>query len=156
LRNPWRFSFDRRTGDLFIGDVGYNAREEINFQPASSRGGENSGWRKMEGSLCFNPATNCNDGTLVLPILEYDTGENCSITGGYRYRGQRISGLGGTYLYGDFCSGRIWGATPQGGGWSSRQLLNTSYSIVTFGEDEAGEVYFADHANGGIYRLESK
>jgi glucose/arabinose dehydrogenase len=156
LRNPWRFSFDRATGDLFIGDVGYEFREEINFQPASSRGGENYGWRQMEGSACYNPGSNCNDGTLVLPILEYATGENCSVTGGYRYRGDQMPELKGTYIYGDYCSGRIWGATLSNGRWTSRQLLKTPYSIVSFGEDEAGEIYLADFSQGGIYRLEAR
>ena len=87
FRNPWRFSFDRLTGDLFIADVGENRREEVDFQPASSPGGENYGWRLMEGNLCFNPPTNCNNGTLTLPILEYDHLLGCSVTGGHRYRG---------------------------------------------------------------------
>ncbi|HUF18545.1 MAG TPA: PQQ-dependent sugar dehydrogenase, partial [Thermoanaerobaculia bacterium] len=86
LRNPWRFSFDRATGDMFIGDVGQNALEEINFEPAG-QGGANYGWRRMEGTRCFDPANNCNDGTLVLPILEYGRSDGCSVTGGYRYRG---------------------------------------------------------------------
>jgi glucose/arabinose dehydrogenase len=154
FRNPWRFSFDRLEGDLFIADVGEKAREEVNFQPANSNGGENYGWRRMEGSLCFNPPTNCNDGSLTLPIIEYDTTpDNCSITGGYRYRGSELADLYGSYLYGDFCSGRIWGATPdENGRWTSQELLHTGYRIVTFGEDEAGEIYIGDYG-GAIYRL---
>ena len=95
LRNPWRFSFDRGTGDLFIGDVGQNAVEEIDFQPAASPGGENYGWRLMEGSSCFNPPTNCNDGSLILPILEYSHFLGCSVTGGYVYRGSLYPQLRG-------------------------------------------------------------
>jgi glucose/arabinose dehydrogenase len=156
LRNPWRFSFDRLTGDLFIADVGQGAREEVDVQPATSAGGENYGWRRMEGTACYNPKSACNDETLMLPVLEYthDAGE-CSITGGYRYRGTQVAGLGGTYLYGDYCSGRIWGATQGSSGeWTSTQLLDTPYSIATFGEDQDGELYMAHHAGlGALYRI---
>ncbi len=154
LRNPWRFSFDRLTGDLFIADVGQNRWEEVNLQPATSRGGENYGWRRMEGSHCFNPQTDCNDGTLVLPILEYDHSLGCSITGGYRYRGRASPNLYGIYFYGDFCSGRIWAASQDNDGhWSAIEILNTGFSISTFGEDEEGELYVADYSRGVIYRL---
>ncbi len=156
LRNPWRFSFDRLTGDLFVADVGQSAWEEVNAQPAGSSGAENYGWRLMEGNHCFNPSVNCNDGTLTLPIIEYDHSLGCSITGGYRYRGSEILELEGTYLYADFCSGRIWGANEDGiGGWVTNELSHTNFSITTFGEDEAGEIYFAhyDSSNGVIYRL---
>ncbi|HLE43849.1 MAG TPA: PQQ-dependent sugar dehydrogenase, partial [Methylomirabilota bacterium] len=156
LRNPWRFSFDRLTGDLFIADVGQGSREEVNFQPARSPGGVNYGWRRMEGSQCFNPASNCNDGTLTLPILEYDhSGGNCSITGGYRYRGARVPELSGAYVFGDFCSGRVWRATPNGdGSWTTTQLLDTPHLISTFGEDQAGELYLAHYAAAGVlYRI---
>ena len=102
LRNPWRFSFDRLTGDLFIADVGQGSWEELNFQLVKSSGGENYGWRMMEGSQCFNPPANCNDGTLTLPILEYDHTLGCSITGGFRYRGNSNPQLYGIYIYGDF------------------------------------------------------
>ena len=154
LRNPWRFSFDRRTGDMFIGDVGQVSREEIDFQPAGV-GGANYGWRRMEGSLCFNPTTNCNDGTLTLPILEYPTNDNgtCAVTGGYRYRGARAPQLYGVYLYADYCAGRIWGARPDGSGrWAATELLDTDAAISTFGEDQLGEIYVADHG-GTIYQI---
>ena len=155
LRNPWRFSFDRHTGDLFIADVGQERREEVDFQGAGSPGGENYGWRRMEGSLCFQPSSGCNDGSLVLPILEYDHGLGCSVTGGYVYRGEAAPGLRGTYLFGDFCSGRIWGATPGASGvWSAVELADTELSISSFGEDEAGELYVVDLA-GAVYRLSS-
>ena len=144
LRNPWRFTFDRVTGDLFIGDVGQNLWEEINLQPAASPGGENYGWRRMEGTHCFNPPASCNPGTLTLPIIEYSHALGCSVTGGYRYRGQQIPELYGTYLYADFCSGRVWGASQDGAGrWSAAELLDTALLISTFGEDEAGELYLA-------------
>ncbi|MCS6936162.1 MAG: PQQ-dependent sugar dehydrogenase [Candidatus Bipolaricaulota bacterium] len=155
LRNPWRFSFDRLTGDLFIADVGQNNWEEVNFQAANSAGGQNYGWRLMEGAHCYNPPTNCNDGTLTLPILEYSHAFGCSITGGYRYRGTKIPVLYGAYLYGDYCSGRIWGAIPTGSSWTATQLIDTPYNISTFGEDENGEIYLAHHhaSAGAIYKI---
>jgi len=153
LRNPWRFSFDRATGDLFIADVGQNQWEEVNFQPASSPGGENYGWRRMEGTHCYNPSTNCNDGTLTLPILEYSHASGCSVTGGYRYRGPDFPNLRGHYLFADYCSGQVWGAVPDGGGWIATPLLATGFAVSTFGEDEAGELYVADHAAGGAGRV---
>jgi hypothetical protein len=145
---PWRFSFDRLTGDLFIADVGQSAREEVNFQPAASLGGQNYGWRRMEGTACFNPSTACNDGTLTLPILEYDHSLGCSITGGYRYRGRRFPQYASRFFYGDFCSGRIWAATQSGQTWSSTQLMDTAFSITSFGEDEAGELYVVHYGSG--------
>jgi hypothetical protein len=160
LRNPWRFSFDRLTGDLFIADVGQRNWEEVNFHPAGSTGGENYGWRLMEGNHCYEPEANCNDGSLVLPILEYghSLGE-CSITGGYRYRGSKNPRLYGLYIYGDFCSGRIWGAVEAGSGqWNTTELLDKDFLISAFGEDEAeaGEIYVAKWSSTGpgtIYRL---
>jgi len=156
LRNPWRFSFDRQTGDLFIADVGQNNLEEVNFQAAASTGGENYGWRLMEGSSCFNPGSNCNDGSLALPILEYDHSLGCSISGGYRYRGLQSPGMAGLYFYGDFCSGRIWGATQNAqGAWTTTQLLATALQITAFGEDEDGELYVASFSPnpGAVYRI---
>jgi glucose/arabinose dehydrogenase len=156
LRNPWRFSFDRLTGDMFIGDVGQSSWEEVNFQPSTSTGGENYGWRLMEGNSCYNPATSCNNGTLTLPILVYSHSVGCSVTGGYRYRGSKNPDLYGTYLYGDYCTGIIWGAQEDGlGGWNTSVLLDTNFLISTFGEDEAGEIYFAhlSATNGAIYHV---
>jgi glucose/arabinose dehydrogenase len=156
LRNPWRFSFDRLTGHMFIGEVGQGSWEEVDFQPANSTGGENYGWRLMEGNSCFNPAINCNNGTLSLPILVYDHSVGCSVTGGYRYRGSKNPNLNGLYLYGDFCSGLIWGAQEDGlGGWNTTVLLDTNLSISTFGEDESGEIYFAhlSATDGAIYQV---
>jgi hypothetical protein len=155
LRNPFRFSFDRLTGDLFIGDVGENNWEEINFQPAGSPGGQNYGWRRMEGNHCLNPSSNCNDGTLVFPIIEYSHGNGCSVIGGYRYRGLSSDALLGSYFYGDFCSGRIWIANRNpGGSWTTVEALDTPHAISTFGEDETGELYVAAFgANGAVYRI---
>lgn len=156
LRNPWRFSFDRVTGDLFIADVGQASWEEINIQPATSSGGENYGWRRGEGHFCFNPAQNCDDGTLIGPTLVYDHSVGCATTGGYQYRGRQIPSLDGTYIYSDFCSGQLWGASPlNDGSWSAEDLLDTEFLISTLGEDEEGELYFAQYAaeTGAIYQL---
>ncbi len=150
LRNPWRFSFDRATGDLWIADVGQNRAEEIDFQPASSRGGENYGWNLMEGMQCYR--SGCNTTGLTLPVVEYVRSEGCSVTGGFVYRGRESPGLRGTYLYGDFCTGRIWGLRRQGDLWNNRLLLASGLSISTFGEDEAGEILVADYG-GAIYRI---
>lgn len=153
LRNPWRFSFDRSTGDLFIGDVGQGNWEEIDFQPAASEGGENYGWRCYEGNHAYN-TSGCGPPTdYVFPILEYSHGQGCSVTGGYRYRGADFPNLVGYYLYADYCSGTIWGATDDGG-WSTTPLLATGHSISTFGEDESGELYLADRGGArAIYRI---
>ncbi|MDH3597150.1 MAG: PQQ-dependent sugar dehydrogenase [Rhodospirillales bacterium] len=157
LRNPWRFSFDRLTGDLFIADVGQGAREEVDFQPAGSSGGENYGWRLMEGSSCFDPPAGCNDGSLALPIIEYGHVDgNCSITGGYRYRGARLPALAGQYLYADFCSGRLWTAAEEvDAAWTSYETLRTTARFSAFGENEAGDLYIAHLAQsaGTVYRI---
>jgi uncharacterized protein (TIGR03437 family) len=152
LRNPWRFSFDRATDDLWIADVGQNRFEEVNFQPSASRGGENYGWNRMEGAHCF--LANCDPQGLVLPVAEYSRGEGCSVSGGFVYRGRMFPALRGIYFYGDFCSGRIWGIERQGAAWMNRLLLSSGFSITTFGEDEAGEMYVANAANGTIHRIE--
>ena len=153
MRNPWRFSFDRATGALFIGDVGQNLWEEIDLQPATSSGGENYGWRCYEGTYEYN-TTGCAS-TYVDPILEYGhTGGRCSLTGGYAYRGHGIGGFDGTYIFGDYCTGEIWFATAAGG-WSSVLWSDTSFGISTFGEDEDGEIYVADLFGGTVSRFES-
>lgn len=154
LRNPWRFSFDRVTGDLWIADVGQGDWEEINFQPATSIGGENYGWRRMEGTHCYNPTSNCNQGNLVLPVIEYDHDVGCSVTGGYVYRGTRSTRLIGQYIYGDYCSGRIWAGTRNTNGTvTSRVIFDATFTISTFGEDAAGEMYVGGHSNGVLYRI---
>lgn len=155
LRNPWRFSFDRRTGDLWIGDVGQATTEEIDFAPAGDPGGQNYGWSCMEGHqvVNFNP---CDGSPLTAPVWTYLHSQGCSITGGFRYRGSGIAGFDGTYLYADFCSGRIYFLTTpdHGMSWSSSEWMNTSLSITSFGEDEEGEVYVLDRS-GGLYRVSS-
>jgi glucose/arabinose dehydrogenase len=152
LRNPWRFSFDRHTGNLFVADVGQNKYEEVNFRSSSSKGGENYGWNVMEGMHCFRSKT-CDSSGLVLPVVDYNHKAGCSVTGGMVYRGTAIPSLDGTYLYADYCSGRIWGLRKSNGHWISTELADTELSISTFGEDEAGEIYVADHDSGSIYQI---
>jgi glucose/arabinose dehydrogenase len=153
LRNPWRFSFDRETGDLWIADVGQNLYEEVDLQPAASAGGQNYGWRLMEGFHCFNPSTNCPSAGLTLPILEYSHTLGCSITGGYRYRGARFPRLRGVYFYADYCSGTIWGATQTNGTWSSKVMLTTNkIPFTSFGEDSNGELYVVS-GGGTLYQI---
>lgn len=156
LRNPWRFSFDRQTGDLFIADVGQNAWEEIDFQPLASLGGENYGWRPMEGTHCFNPSSGCLNSSFKLPILEYSHNDgSCSVTGGYRYRGIRMPSLRGAYFYGDFCTGKLWVGTQSNETWTSRLLLQTSMQISSFGEDLNGELFVVD-LRGGVYAFSER
>jgi glucose/arabinose dehydrogenase len=150
LRNPWRFSFDRLTGDLLIGDVGQGSWEEVDFQPAGSAGGQNYGWKLMEGTHCGGGGNAgcapgvppCGDPAYTLPVLEYDHGGGrCSITGGYVYRGLSIPDLYGMYVYGDYCSGQIWEASSQSGTWSSTLLPIQISQLQTFGQDSIGELY---------------
>ncbi len=155
LRNPWRFSFDRATGDLWIGDVGQNQWEEINRQPAGDPGGENYGWPITEAMHCYDAGT-CNRDGLTEPVAEYEHSEGCSVTGGYVYRGAQQPDLQGIYFYGDYCSGRIWGvATGADGQWQNAELLDSNAQISSFGETETGEVLMVDY-NGAIYRLVSQ
>lgn len=154
LRNPWRFSFDRATGDLYIADVGQNQYEEVSAQPAANSGGENYGWDVMEASHCFEPQTNCDSSGLVLPVAEYDHSQGCSITGGYIYRGTQYPQMTGVYFFGDFCSGNIWGLRREATGeWKMALLLNAPIGISSFGEDSTGELYVLDYRNGTIYHL---
>lgn len=154
LRNPWRFSFDG--ADLYIGDVGQGTREEINVASGHNAGsGLNYGWRLMEGSVCFNPATNCNNGGLTLPILEYthDNGA-CSVTGGYVYRGQAAPAIQGTYFYADFCAGFVRSFRFNNGSAIERTewpLLAAS-SITSFGQDGLGELYILTQG-GKVFRM---
>lgn len=158
LRNPWRFSFDRLTGALWIGDVGQNRYEEIDRSRVSttstSRGrGVNYGWRVMEGRHCYRPATGCNRTGKVLPVVEYAHTEGCSVTGGYVYRGASIPSLYGRYVFADYCSGKIW-TVPSGGTspLTKRLLLDTDMLISSFGESALGELYVVDH-RGAVYRF---
>ena len=147
LRNPWRFSFDPEVGELWIADVGQNNFEEVN-RLGSSIDGANYGWRRMEGLQCFEP--NCVMAGLALPVHAYSHSQGCSVTGGYVYRGGRFAGLRGTYIYGDYCSGRIWGINSQN---QNRLLLDTNFAISSFGQDQDGELYVADQGTGRIYRI---
>jgi len=151
LRNPWRFSFDRVTGDLLSADVGQSSREEVNFQEVSSLGGQNYQWPCKEGTA--GSGNTCTNGTPTAPILEYSHDSGCSITGGYRYRGTQFPQAHGLYFYGDYCSGRIWAGSQNGqGDWASTELIDTDFNISSFGEDEAGELYLAHHG-GAIHRI---
>ena len=153
VRNPWRFSFDRSTGDLYMADVGQNAYEEVDFQPASSAGGENYGWRIMEASHCFDPREGCDQSGLVLPVAEYSHAEGgCSITGGYVYRGLDYPVLNGAYFFGDYCSGIIWSLQREGDLWQMTKRLESGLRISSFGEDMNGELYVVDHG-GAVYQL---
>jgi glucose/arabinose dehydrogenase len=152
LRNPWRMSFDRQTGDLYVADVGQGSWEEVDFQPAASTGGQNYGWRLMEGMHCYNPSSGCDPGGLTMPVVEYSHAFGCSVTGGYVYRGTSYARMRGVYFYGDYCSGRLWGLTRDGGAWTSQELPSTGASISSFGEDEAGELYLVDY-NGAVLRV---
>jgi len=153
LRNVWRFSFDRVTGDLYLADVGQNRWEEINFQPATSRGGENYGWNAYEGSHVYSGQPPASE--VVMPVLEYEHRNGwCSVTGGYVYRGERISALQGYYLYGDWCTGTIWAARADSSGiWQATIVLESGRQISSFGEDEAGELYLVDYG-GAVLRFE--
>ncbi|MEW5961878.1 MAG: PQQ-dependent sugar dehydrogenase, partial [Chloroflexota bacterium] len=153
-RNPWRFSFDTATHDLYVADVGQNQYEEIHVELAGTPGGQNYGWRLLEGRHCFDPA-NCDPGSLdvALPIAEYDHNQGCSVTGGYVYRGSRFPALQGLYFYGDFCSGLIWGLRREAdGSWAQAELMQSGLAISSFGQDEAGEVYVVDH-RGDVFLL---
>jgi glucose/arabinose dehydrogenase len=153
LRNPWRFSFDRTTGDMWIGDVGDAKWEEVDFQPASSHGGENYGWPMNEGTECVD-ADHCHDPGLVAPLVTYGHNMTCAIMGGYVYRGPTAPGLAGKYLYGDLCAGGVF--TLRNGPDPSGNRIELGYQpikITSFGEDPAGDVYVVDMQGGAIYRI---
>jgi glucose/arabinose dehydrogenase len=152
LRNPWRFSFDRVTGLLWAGDVGQDGYEEVDI---IERGG-NYGWNIMEGSHCFPPSvSNCNRNGLKLPVAEYPHDDGCSITGGYVYRGNRLKSPYGAYVYGDYCSGKIWALRFDGSKIIEHlELVDTDLRISSFGEDGKGELYILSF-DGRIYRLKS-
>jgi glucose/arabinose dehydrogenase len=158
LRNPWRFSFDRDTGDLYIGDVGQDAREEIDVAVAPNAGRQaNYGWRLMEGFLCFNPSMNCNSGGLTLPVLDYPhLSGACSVIGGYVYRGSVMPALQGIYFYADFCAGFVKSFRYQNGQPTEQTewpLLSPPGKFVTsFGEDAAGELYVMTQG-GGLFKF---
>lgn len=154
LRNPWRFSFDRLTGGLYIADVGQNAWEEINYLPAGSPGGANFGWNYREGTHDYRgPAPAGLE--LVEPVFEYDHSQGCSVTGGYVYRGQALPELRGIYIFADFCSGKVWGLLgAEDGNWRAQEMYQTGMNVSSFGEDADGELYLIDQGSGGVYRLQ--
>jgi len=152
LRNPWRFSFDRQTGDMLIGDVGQDLWEEIDFQPFGVPG-LNYGWRCYEGTHTYNLNPPCT-GVLTAPITEYSHTEGQSVTGGFVYRGIHFPSLQGIYFYADFSQGKIWALQRTGNTWSAPDLLlDTPYAISSFGEDEDGEVYIVDYYGGSVRLL---
>lgn len=154
LRNPWRYSFDRATGDFWIGDVGQNQIEEVDMVPAGTPGGINFGWPIMEGKSCFQQAT-CNQQGLWLPIIDYPHNGHCSVTAGYVYRGAQFPAWNGIYFYGDYCSGTIWALAPNGsGGWNNLKVRPGGWiNLSSFGEDAAGELYATDISGGTVYHL---
>ncbi|MCB0020298.1 MAG: hypothetical protein KDE09_21045, partial [Anaerolineales bacterium] len=148
--------FDRLSGDMFIGDVGNTRQEEIDFEPAGSPGGLNFGWRCYEGNLVFN-LTGCPEpAQFTFPIATYETGanSNCSVTGGYVYRGSAIPNMWGHYIFGDFCSGRIYRTIPvDPDHWQTVELGRFSFSLTTFGENAAGELFVGDLFTGEIRKI---
>jgi glucose/arabinose dehydrogenase len=155
LRNPWRFSFDPATGDLWIADVGQKLWEEVDFLPAGSAGGVNFGWNIMEGSHPYRPGST-NPGNLQNPIFEYDHNTGCSITGGFVYRGKILPEWQGVYIFGDYCQGTIFGLIRTPSGVDAKQVGKINGTISSFGVDGNGELFLMDHKNGGIYRLEPR
>lgn len=152
LRNPWRFSFDRATGDLYIGDVGQGSVEELNFTPRQSPGLENYGWNLYEGSQRFEDG-GPGPGKLVFPVFEYGHGKGCSVTGGYVYRGSARPDERGRYIFGDYCSGTIWSFRVSGGAAVAVRTEPFKVdSVTSFGENAAGELFAVSHG-GTIYRL---
>jgi len=154
LRNPWRFSFDRNNGNLWIADVGQNRFEEVNRSLAPDAGrAANYGWRHLEGNQCFNPSSGCPTAGKTMPMAVYSHSVGCSVTGGYVYRGATYPDLRGVYLFGDYCSGRVWGLDANGPNTQSPVLLyDTGANISSFGEDQAGNVYLVDHG-GDIWLI---
>jgi glucose/arabinose dehydrogenase len=149
FRNPWRFSFDSRRGDLWVGDVGQNAWEEVDLV---EKGG-NYGWNTLEGNHCFSPRTDCDTNDTEPPVIEYDASKGCSIIGGYVYRGEDIPELNSTYIYGDYCSGEVNGFRFKTRLVTEQSLLvDSGLRITSFGQDQQGELY-ALAEDGGIYKL---
>jgi glucose/arabinose dehydrogenase len=155
LRNPWRFSFDRLTGDLFIADVGQFGWEEINFLEAGSPAGLNYGWDILEGSHCYN-RDECETEGYIMPVAEYSHQEGgCAVTGGYIYRGPQFPELTGNYFFADYCSGKVWSlARQESGQWLTTELLDTDELFSSFGEDRMGELYILGFVSGVVFRLQ--
>lgn len=154
LRNPWRFSFDKETGDLWIGDVGQNAWEEIDFQAASSNGGENYGWNCYEGDDEYQTNGCGPEANFTFPIHTYVNNgwPYCSVTGGYVYRGTEYPNMQGHYIFADYCAGDLWSIYDNAGSWEHMDHETTSFSISSFGEDHNGELYFTD-LGGEVYKI---
>ncbi|MEM8531864.1 MAG: PQQ-dependent sugar dehydrogenase [Chloroflexota bacterium] len=153
VRNPWRFSFDRDNGDLYIADVGQNAFEEVHIQRANSAGGENYGWNITEGYNCFQNS-DCDLDQFVAPIAEYSHDLGCSVTGGYVYRGSTFASMHGAYIFGDYCSGRMWALRETTNGtWEQAEVLSSNLSISSFGEDESGELYLTGFSENTLYQV---
>jgi glucose/arabinose dehydrogenase len=153
LRNPWRFSFDRRTHDLWIGDVGQSTHEEIDHAPAA-QGGQNYGWNVMEGPACFEPAFGCKRRGLTPPVASYThADENCTVIGGYVYRGKEYPAMAGTYLFADFCSGRMWALDAAHPRSAARQVLEVPGLPSSFGEDDGGELYLTALDSGQLFQV---
>ena len=167
LRNPWGFAFDRQTGDLYLPDTGNFKREEVNYQPAESRGGENYGWPIMEGDICFeHDLLTCSADGLILPVAQYDHTRGCAVVGGAVFRGDEYPGLQGSFIVADYCTGHIYGVKRSDGGetpddktsWRSALLAQAGMPISSVGADEEGNVYFTGHAekDGVVYVLADK
>jgi glucose/arabinose dehydrogenase len=157
LRNPWRFSIDSETGDLFVADVGQNSWEEIDYLPAGYNGqAPNFGWNRREGLHPYNDSDGADMTGLIDPIFEYGHDQGCSVTGGFVYRGKNLPAFNGIYLFADYCSGIVWGLIRSSSNtWEGQILFNTGYGITSFGEDQNGEIYLLDQKTG-LYRLEVK
>ncbi|MDP3914122.1 MAG: PQQ-dependent sugar dehydrogenase [Bacteroidota bacterium] len=154
LRNPWKFSFDRLTGDMWIADVGQNAIEEVNMQPANSKGGENYGWRCYEGNQTYNTSGCAAASTLTFPVYTYPQGTDCSVTGGYVYREDVSSAYYGHYFFTDYCSDRIWTLHKVGENWVKEDFGRfTGNNFSTFGEGSDGKLYVSGRGSGKIYRV---
>jgi glucose/arabinose dehydrogenase len=153
VRNPWRATFDRATGDFWIGDVGQDTYEEVDRQPAGDKGGQDYGWNFMEGNHAFKGQAPAS-ASLTAPVAEYSHQEGgCALTGGYVYRGASLPEMDGVYVFGDYCSGLTWTLTRSGDQWQLALFLATGFTISSFGEDEAGELYVCNYGGGAIYRL---
>ena len=154
LRNPWRFSFDRLTRDLYIADVGQAVWEEVSFLPGGGQGGENLGWNITEGPVCYEADT-CDKSKFIEPIVTYNhsTGA-CAVVGGYVYRGQQFPSLVGNYFFADFCQGIVWSLINHNGEWLQNEVYRDDIWISSFGEDVDGELYVLDHRNGFVYQVQ--